>query len=121
MSKIPDITMRRTYARWVWCAAAVFLLITASPEIQATEPAKDLNMAAGKKLYQNRCAKCHKMYNPAKYSDAQWELWMGKMEKKAKLRPEEKENLLKYVEETIRTPAKEKRNPAPTSSAKSGL
>lgn len=76
------------------------------------------NNATGKKLYQNRCAKCHKMYDPAKYSDSQWELWMGKMDKKAKLSPEEKDKVLQYVEETFRAPAKEGRNRTPVLSSK---
>ncbi|HEY5909438.1 MAG TPA: hypothetical protein VJA21_02410 [Verrucomicrobiae bacterium] len=60
----------------------------------------------GRKLYQNRCAKCHQMYDPAKYTDTQWQTWMTKMGKKAKLRPAEKQMVLQYVEQSLRASVK---------------
>ena len=41
---------------------------------------------AARKLYVAKCAKCHKFYDPAKYSDEEWQIWMTKMSKKAKLK-----------------------------------
>jgi len=58
--------------------------------------------AAGRKLYVTKCSKCHKLYDPRKYSDAEWEKWMGKMSKKAKLTSEQERLLSKYVEEDLR-------------------
>ncbi len=60
--------------------------------------------AAARKLYLGKCAKCHKLYDPAKYSDAQWTTWMNKMTRKAKLQPEQKEMLSRYIEESLRSP-----------------
>jgi Dihaem cytochrome c len=60
--------------------------------------------AAGQKIYVAKCAKCHKFYNPAKYSDADWQMWMTKMSKKAKLKPQQEEVLSRYIAENLRTP-----------------
>jgi hypothetical protein len=58
--------------------------------------------AQARKLYLTKCAKCHKLYDPSKYSDPQWEVWMDKMSRKAKLRPEQQEALARYVGQTAR-------------------
>jgi len=58
--------------------------------------------ALGRKLYVGKCAKCHKLYDPAKYSDQQWQVWMDKMSRKAKLQPEQKELLSRYIEGSLR-------------------
>jgi hypothetical protein len=62
-------------------------------------------MEAGRKLYTVKCARCHKFYDPAKYSDDKWREWMDKMSKKAKLKPDQKQILSDYLE-TFRTGAK---------------
>lgn len=62
--------------------------------------------AAARKLYVNKCAKCHKFYDPAKYSDAQWKIWMGKMSKKSKLTVEQEKLLSGYLEQRYRSPKK---------------
>src|SRR5438874_12132245 len=62
--------------------------------------------ATARKLYVVKCAKCHKFYDPAKYSDEDWQKWMTKMGKKAKLKPEQQEMLSQYIEDTYRSPAK---------------
>jgi len=68
-------------------------------------PAKDLPAAqnsVGQKLYVAKCAKCHKFYEPAKYSQADWEMWMTKMSKKAKLKPEQEAELSRYIDQNLR-------------------
>src|SRR5437667_5056759 len=62
--------------------------------------------SAARKLYVAKCSKCHKFYDPAKYSDEKWQMWMGKMSKKAKLKPEQQEMLSRYIENTFRVPDK---------------
>lgn len=49
-------------------------------------------------LYEVKCAKCHKFYNPANYSQEDWDMWMRKMSRKAKLNPTQKELLSRYLE-----------------------
>jgi hypothetical protein len=48
------------------------------------------------RLYVTKCARCHKLYNPADYSDAEWQSWVTKMGKKARLTPAQKELLIGY-------------------------
>jgi len=50
------------------------------------------------KLYIAKCARCHKFYNPAEYSDAEWHSWMTKMGRKARLKPDQQELLSRYLE-----------------------
>jgi len=69
--------------------------------------AKDLSSSehsAGQKLYVAKCAKCHKFYDPAKYSEADWQMWMSKMSKKAKLKPEQEAELSQYISQNLRPP-----------------
>jgi len=66
--------------------------------------------AVARKLYVAKCAKCHKFYDPAKYSDEQWQIWMSKMSKKAKLKPAQEELLARYIENTFRHPNQIKPN-----------
>ena len=51
-----------------------------------------------RKLYVAKCAKCHKLYDPVEYSDADWNWWMVKMSKKAKLKSAQNELLAGYLE-----------------------
>ena len=59
--------------------------------------------AVARKLYLGKCAKCHKLYDPAKYSDRNWDLWFGKMSKKAKLTANEQRLLSDYILQTYRS------------------
>ena len=59
-----------------------------------TEP----EMRAGRKLYTAKCARCHKFYDPARYSETEWHEWMDKMGRKAKLKSDQKELLSRYLE-----------------------
>ena len=61
-------------------------------------------IASARTLCLNKCLRCHKFYDPAKYDDAQWRKWMTKMNKKAKLKPAQTELLARYLD-TIRTAA----------------
>lgn len=56
------------------------------------------DQAAARRLSNAKCVKCHKFYDPAKYSDAQWQSWMTKMSRKAKLKPNETELLSRYLD-----------------------
>lgn len=49
-------------------------------------------------LYQMKCAKCHKFYDPAAYSEREWRSWMGKMSKKARLKPAQEQLLSTYLD-----------------------
>ena len=55
--------------------------------------------AAARKVYVAKCAKCHKFYEPKNYTDADWEVWMGKMSRRSKLKADQEEALKRYLED----------------------
>ncbi|MBI3852759.1 MAG: hypothetical protein HY298_21095 [Verrucomicrobia bacterium] len=55
-------------------------------------------IAAAKKIYTAKCAKCHKFYDPAAYNQAEWDEWMVKMRKKSKLKSDQYALLSRYLE-----------------------
>jgi hypothetical protein len=91
-------------APWLLAAFLIGLAGCAGPA-SATDSSGDPTRAA-RKLYIAKCAKCHKFYDPAKYSDAEWAMWMEKMGRKAKLKPEQQQMVSRYIEETLRSPRK---------------
>jgi hypothetical protein len=52
----------------------------------------------GAKLLIAKCARCHPLYDPSPYTDAEWSQWMTKMTKKVRLKPEQEELLWRYLE-----------------------
>ena len=54
---------------------------------------------AAKDLYEIKCAKCHKFYEPAAYSQKDWDDWMKTMSRKSKLKPAQEELLTRYLGE----------------------
>lgn len=42
-------------------------------------------LTEGKNLYENSCARCHKLYEPKKYSQEEWKPILVRMQKKAKV------------------------------------
>ena len=54
-------------------------------------------LSHGRMLYANKCAKCHKFYDPAGYDNAEWKMWMRKMSRKAHLTNEEEVELARYL------------------------
>jgi len=67
-----------------------------------TKAADISSNAVARKLYAGKCARCHKLYDAAKYSEEQWQVWMDKMSRKAKLQPDQKELISHYVDEALR-------------------
>ena len=51
----------------------------------------------GEALYTLKCAKCHRFYDPADYSNQEWQSWMLKMSKKAHLKSDQEELLSRYL------------------------
>ena len=75
------------------------LLLLASAGVLPASASDSTNvLEAGRKLYTVKCARCHKFYDPAKYSDEAWHTWMDKMSRKAKLKPDQKQTLSEYLE-----------------------
>jgi hypothetical protein len=49
------------------------------------------------KLYTGKCMRCHKPYEAKAYPQAEWDAWMVKMRKKARLGPEQQALLTRYL------------------------
>lgn len=55
-------------------------------------------IAAARKLYVGKCAKCHRFYEPKDYPESEWRRWMESMERKAKLKSSPAERLGRYLD-----------------------
>jgi len=73
------------------------------PNAAAFAPANGAALSAleikeGARLYTLKCAKCHQFYDPADYSNQDWQSWMLKMSKKAHLKSDQEELLSRYLD-----------------------
>jgi cytochrome c553 len=73
-------------------------------------------LAAARKVYVAKCAKCHRFYEPKNYSEPAWRTWREKMDRKSKLKTEQADLLRRYLDayRTGRLPGK------PEDAAKAG-
>lgn len=55
-------------------------------------------IAAARKIYAAKCAKCHRFYDPTNYAEPDWRVWMEKMNKKSKLNAEQSSLLNRYLD-----------------------
>jgi len=53
------------------------------------------NAKAGYKLYSEKCASCHQLYHPGKYTVAQWNSILPKMFPRAKVSNNEQQKLIR--------------------------
>lgn len=88
------------------CVLGMAFAGCSGPARASAAPAASDEVTVARKLYAAKCAKCHQLYDPAKYTDAEWTKWMGKMSRKSKLKPEQQEMLSRYIEQTYRAPRK---------------
>jgi cytochrome c5 len=77
--------------------------VTVRATVAAAEPDAKF-IERGRKVYVSKCARCHKFYDPNKYDDATWQMWMGKMKTKSRLKDDDYQMLEAYVN-TIRSPS----------------
>lgn len=72
---------------------------SATPAVTETAKAKELTpeLAAGKSLYENSCAKCHKLYEPTKFTKEEWQPILVRMQKKAKLDDTNMASITSYI------------------------
>jgi hypothetical protein len=57
----------------------------------------DGEILTARALFIAKCAGCHKFYNPAGYSDGEWQRWFAKMSRKARLESGQEELLSRYL------------------------
>jgi len=55
------------------------------------------DLAEGKSLYENNCAKCHDLYKPKDFNAEQWKPILLSMQKKAKISDEQREKIYSYL------------------------
>jgi cytochrome c5 len=68
-----------------------------SPEVAQVFGITPNELSAASKLYSTKCMRCHKSYEPASYSQQDWDGWMRKMSRKAHLSSEQDSLLAKYL------------------------
>lgn len=80
----------------------LFLLLL--PALVAVNPAASADalaareIAAARKIYVAKCAKCHRFYDPTNYAEPDWRAWMEKMNNKSKLKAEQSSLLNRYLD-----------------------
>ena len=67
----------------------------------ATETAKAVTLtpelAEGQNLYENNCAKCHKLYDSKDFTAEEWTPIVMRMQKKARISDEQREKIYAYL------------------------
>ena len=64
-------------------------------EVSSTSSLYELK--TGRNIYVHKCASCHTLYLPEKYTKIEWQHWLNKMSQKVYLDSIEKERVLKYL------------------------
>jgi cytochrome c5 len=54
-------------------------------------------LAEGKNLYENSCARCHKLYDAKKFTQEEWKPILTRMQKKAKLDDTQITSISNYI------------------------
>ncbi len=67
----------------------------AKPIVMATAMTPEI--AAGKDLYANNCAKCHKLFSPGEFSKEDWAPILVKMQPKAHLDDAQMASISNYI------------------------
>ncbi len=71
---------------------------TPAPAVTAAAPAAlTPELAAGKSMYENNCAKCHKLFEPKKFTQEEWAPILVKMQKKAHLDDTQMASITNYI------------------------
>jgi mono/diheme cytochrome c family protein len=83
----------------------LFAALLANVHASRTDVQREGGLDRGKALYLAKCAKCHELYKPSDYSDADWQKWMFKMKRKSKLNAADYQLVFDYSE-TLRARAK---------------
>ena len=92
-------------------AAVVLLLVSCGTQktasVATTEPAAPLaetkavaltpELAEGKNLYEDSCARCHKLYDANKFTQEEWKPILTRMQKKAKLDDTQMVSISNYI------------------------
>lgn len=75
------------------CGTALYI----PSENQVTSSVSIKDLLDGRALYISKCGNCHSLIVPEKHTAKDWNIWVNKMEPKAKITPREKELILVYL------------------------
>lgn len=69
------------------------------PKIASLEEEKPIaeDLAAGKSLYENNCAKCHKLFKPTDFSKEEWGPIIKSMQPKARIDDAQTASIHNYI------------------------
>ena len=90
----------------IYSCASKSSVPTATPEVKPTLEAKSVasvatvmtpELAEGKSLYENNCAKCHRLYDAKEFSAEDWKPIVARMQKKAHLDDISGKKIYNYV------------------------
>ena len=81
------------------CSHKTKSTVTKTEVKEKTESATVSNaqFSAGKTVYEAKCGRCHKLFEPSRGNMTQWTKWIDRMAPKAKLTDEEKQQVTDYV------------------------
>ncbi len=75
------------------CAPALYV-----PDPRDATPEASLQeLVKGREIYTERCARCHSLYLPDRFSTAQWKAALDRMQPRARIDSTEKELILKMI------------------------
>lgn len=80
-------------------STAVTAVTPATPVGTETVKSTELTpeLAEGKNLYENSCARCHKLFEPKKFTQEDWKPILVKMQKKAHLDDTQMASISDYI------------------------
>ncbi|QOG02015.1 cytochrome c [Flavobacterium sp. MDT1-60] len=94
--KVKILTLAAVTLLVVSCGTKKTVAATATTEtVKAVELTPEL--AAGKNMYENNCTKCHKLYEPKKFTQEEWAPILVKMQKKAHLDDTQMASITSYI------------------------
>ena len=62
-----------------------------------TNTAATIDLAQGKILYEGKCGRCHSLYEPSKFTTAQWKPILDRMAPEAKITDEQRDLIYTYL------------------------
>jgi len=68
-----------------------------TPTVEAKQADSASDLAEGKSLYENNCAKCHDLYKPKDFNAEQWKPILLDMQKKAEISDEQRDKIYNYL------------------------
>lgn len=79
--------------RWLWL---ILVCVTGAAASDGAGPLSSSELKRAAKLDKRKCYRCHKPYDPRDYSLDEWNGWMDKMSRKARLKSDDEELLRRY-------------------------